>query len=76
MIGDGELPLFRAAARPQRRGTHRRDRGWLMLCGLSDFEREASTRRNIMPSNKPKKRRNKGPIWLDHPITTDAREYV
>ena len=29
-----------------------------------------------MPSNKPKKRRNKGPIWLDHPITTDAREYV
>jgi hypothetical protein len=47
-----------------------------MLCGLSDFEREASTRRNIMPSNKPKKRRNKGPIWLDHPITTDAREYV
>jgi hypothetical protein len=29
-----------------------------------------------MPSNKPKKRRNKGPIVLDVPITTDAREYV
>jgi hypothetical protein len=29
-----------------------------------------------MPSNKTKKRRNKGPIVLDAPITTDAREYV
>jgi hypothetical protein len=76
MIGAGELPLFRAAARPQRHGTHRRDRGRRLLCGLSEFEREASTRRKIMPSNKPKKRRNKGPIVLDAPITTDAREYV
>jgi len=76
MIGAAELPLFRAAAHPQRRGAHRRDRGRPLVCGLSAFEREASARRKVMPSNKPKKRRNSREIVLDVPITCCAREYV
>ena len=55
---------------------HRRDRGRLLLFGLFEFEREAPIRSNIMPSNTSKKRGKKGPIVLDVPITTDAREYV